>query len=127
MRNSILFVTLLFSLLVYAGCKNENAEEWTTSPGVTVTATPVEENGKKYLNIIYENYGQDTISRIKYELITVKGSKSDTTVKQINPPELFFPKDRHLVPRAIGEREFTDDAAMIGQVWVIKEKGKRKK
>jgi hypothetical protein len=126
MRTSKLAIPFLF-LTLASGCKNENAEEWTTSQGVTVTALPVEENGKKYLNIFYENFGQDTVSRIKYTLITMKGGKADTAEKQINPTELFYPKDRHLVPRAIGEKEYDGDQVMVENVLVIKEKGKKKK
>lgn len=103
-----------------SSCGKEAPEDWTTSPGVTVTATPVVEDGKHFLNIIYENFGQDTVRKIKYELITTQQGKVDTTTKEIDPPTLFRPKDRHLVPRAIGEKEANYDEVHVGKVWVVK-------
>ncbi len=103
------------------GCKKEAAEEkWVTSPGLTVTAMKTEENGKPYINIIYENFGADTVRKIKYQLFQHKGSKWDTTEKIIDLPSVLKPKDRHLVPRAIGEEPTTADEIGTGKVWVIK-------
>lgn len=123
-RNLALTILAFVALTFAAGLQGCNSsapkEEWTKSANVTVTAMMSPEEGKNYLNIIYENFGVDTIVKLKYELLTHHGEKWDTAVKIIEPPVLFKPKDRHLVPRAIGEEPTTADEATVGQVWVVK-------
>jgi hypothetical protein len=88
---------------------------------VTISAFKSDpENGKQYLMIMYENFGKDTISRFKYELITTKGPKIDTEVKEFEPPVLLKPKDRHIIPRAIGQPAVDFDEVAVGKVWVVK-------
>jgi hypothetical protein len=112
---------LAFLGLIASGCEKPAEYKWVKSPGVNVSAYKSDpENGKQYLMILYENFGQDTISRIRYELITYKGSKTDTTIKEFEPPVLLKPKDRHIIPRAIGQPPIDCDQILVGQVWVVK-------
>ena len=79
------------------------------------------ENGKQYLNVIYENIGSDAYRKIKYQLIMRTGTKTDTVVNTIIPETVFKPKEKHLVPRYIGEPEAKFDEVKVGKVWVVKD------
>lgn len=104
-------------------CKKEaDADAWTETKDVIILAYKTPENGKNYLNIIYENVGHDTYRKIKYQLFIRTGTKIDTVEKVIIPPTVFQPKERKLVPRHIGEEPVTFDEVKAGQVWAIKDK-----
>jgi hypothetical protein len=112
---------LVLGLFTISSCTKGPDVQWDASPGVTISAFKSDpENGKQYLTIMYENFGKDTISRFKYELITTKGSKVDTLVKEFEPPVLLKPKDRHIIPRGIGQPPADFDEVAIGKVWVEK-------
>jgi hypothetical protein len=119
-RTLRVFFFLLMIAIVSCGKQSED-EVWTTSPGVQVTAYKTEpENGKQFLNVIYENFGEDTVDKIKYELITMTNGKYDTTTRVIDPGVYLKPKDRHLVKRGVGEEPVTFDEVSVGRIWVQK-------
>jgi hypothetical protein len=113
------FATILL-ITVSLGCNQEPKDDWVTSPGVSVTPTMIEDNGKKYLQVIYENFGEDTLTKMRYELVGIKGGKADTTIKDITLPKLMRPKDRHVVPHPIGAQPVDYDEVRAGKVWVVK-------
>ena len=65
---SLLAAFLCIFILSNIGCKKEaDADEWVATTDVAITAYKSNpENGKEYLNIIYENTGHDTYRKIKY-------------------------------------------------------------
>ena len=119
MTKYILVLALLMVIVQSCGTKDE--ANWVKSPGVTISAFKSDpENGNVYLQVMYENFGADTIKRLKYELISRKGTHVDTTVEMIEPPKIFSPGDRHVVPRQIGQKPLDVDEMKVGQVWVVK-------
>lgn len=106
--------------LAFAGC-NAQHDQWVKSPGLEITAEKTYEDGKPYLQVFYENFGNDTIQRIRYQLILITNGKADTEMREIDPPDLLRPKDRHVVPRAIGQDTLAADEIHVGKVWVVKE------
>ena len=106
--------------LAFAGCKAQR-DQWVKSPGLEITAEKTYEDGKPYLQVFYENFGNDTIRRIRYQLISITNGKADTELKEIDPTELLRPKDRHVLPRAIGQDTLAADEVHVGQVWAVKE------
>jgi len=112
--------TLALLCVTIASCNSKKEEPWTKSPGVEVSVVKEYEDGKPYLTVFYENFGADTIQKIRYEYITVTHGHTDTTLKVITPPELLLPKDRHTVPRSIGEDTVKADEVHVGEVWVMK-------
>ena len=103
------------------GCR-EPADKWEKSPGLQITVDKTYDNGKPYLQVFYENFGADTIKKIRYQLISVTNGHVDTTIKEIDPLDLLRPKDRHVLPRMIGEDTLAADEVSVGRVWVVKEK-----
>jgi hypothetical protein len=75
----------------------------------------------KYLNVIYENASQDTIRKLKYQLITTTAGKIDTIEKDIILKERLKPQDKHLVERATTEKPVNYERVEAGKVWVVKE------
>lgn len=116
MKRLCTFLALGF---IAAACSS-TPQKWEKSPGVEVTVEKEYIDGKPLLTVFYENFGADTIEKIRYELITDTKGHLDTTLKEIDPPQLLRPKDRHVVPRAIGEDTVTADEVRAGQVWVVK-------
>lgn len=108
------------AILVFLSACSSPEKPWQKSPGVEVTAEKEYIDGKPFLTVFYENFGADTIEKIRYQLITETNGRADTTLKEIDPPVLLKPKDRHVVPRAIGEDTVAADAVRAGQVWVVK-------
>ncbi len=104
------------------GCSSEK-DKWVKSPGLEVSVYKEYEDGKPYLTVFYENFGEDTIEKIRYQLISIKGNHADTTWREINPPRLLEPKDRHTVPRHIGEDTVSADEVHVGQVLAVKKEG----
>jgi hypothetical protein len=105
-----------------SGCNNES-DQWEKSPGVQVSVyKDYEKNGKPYLTVLYENFGVDTIEKLRYQLINETRGHFDTVMKEIDPPVLFRPKDRHSVPRHIGEDTVKAEYVHAGQIWVVKKK-----
>lgn len=104
------------------GCGGSANDHWEKSPGVEVSVQKDYDNGKPYLTVFYENFGVDTIKKIRYQLISITKGHSDTVEKEIDPVELLRPKDRHVLPRAIGEDTLAAEEVRAGQVWVVKEK-----
>jgi hypothetical protein len=111
----------LLGALAIGGCSAPE-ERWEKSPGVEVTVDKEYINGKPFMTVFYENFGADTIEKIRYQLITETKGKIDTILKEIDPPELLRPKDRHVVPRHIGEDTVKADEIRAGQVWVVMKK-----
>jgi hypothetical protein len=97
-------------------------EEWVKSPGLEVSVYKEYENGKPYLTVLYENFGNDTIEKIQYQLINETRGHFDTVLKEIDPPSLLRPNDRHSVPRHIGEDTVSAEYVHVGQVWAVKKK-----
>jgi hypothetical protein len=116
---AIAISTVGLATLLLAGCSAPE-EKWEKSPGVEITVDKEYINGKPFLTVFYENYGADTIEKIRYELITNTKGRLDTAIREIDPPVLLRPKDRHVVPRHIGEDTVTADEVRAGQVWVVK-------
>lgn len=108
--------------LVAIHCKSEG-EQWVTSPGVQVTVFKEIENGRPYLTVLYENFGTDTIQKLRYQLINESRGHLDTVWKEIDPPRLLRPKDRHSVPRHIGEDTVSAEYVHVGKVLVVKDVG----
>ncbi len=115
------FRTLSFALLAAGavGCSSQS-DKWEKSPGLEVTVYKEYEDGKPYMTVFYENFGQDTIEKIKYQLISITKGKADTSWNIIDPPRLLEPKDRHTVPRHVGEDTVTADEIHVGQVLAVK-------
>ena len=118
MKKFLLFAA--FGSLI-AGCSSPE-RKWEKSPGVEVTVDKEYINGKPFLTVFYENFGADTIEKIRYQLITETKGKFDTVLKEIDPPVLLKPKDRHVMPRTIGEDTITADEVHAGEVWVVMKK-----
>ena len=123
--NQRIYATMLscfFFLLI--GCKKEaDIDPWVTTDNITIIPYKSDpENGKQYLNVIYENNGPDTYRKIKCQLITRTGTKFDTIEKTIVPPIIVKPRDKNLVPRQIGEETVSFDEVKAGKVWVVKDK-----
>ena len=104
----------------FCGC-SVRQDHWEKSPGVEITAEKTYEDGKPYLQVFYENFGVDTIRKIRYQLISETKGHFDTVIHEIDPVELFRPKDRHVVPRSIGQDTLAAEEVHTGQVWVVKE------
>jgi hypothetical protein len=118
------YLILLIALVTFVfGCKKGYTDDaWVETRDVSIVADKSSpENGKQYLEVIYENIGSVSFRKIKYELIMRTGAKIDTVIKTIIPELVFKPKDKHLVPRAIGELPATFDDVRIGKVWVIED------
>ncbi len=115
----------IWVLLVTASalsCGKTVEEPWVLSKEIGVTAYKSDpENGKQYLEVIYENSGSANIRKLKIELIERTGNKFDTIMKEITPEQIFHPKDRHLAKRPVGEPVATFDEVMVGRVWIVKE------
>lgn len=116
--------TLLVTLIVAGGLFGCSAptDKWEKSPGLQISVDKTYDNGEPYLQVFYENFGADTIKRIRFQLITVTKGHVDTAIKEIDPINLLRPKDRHVLPREIGEDTLAADEVSVGQVWVVKEK-----
>ncbi len=125
-----LFIAFLTSLIgaalmavIMSGCQEKTSDfKWEKSPGVEVTAEREIIDGKPYLTVFYENFGEDTVERIRYQLISVTNGKADTEMKEIIPPVLLRPKDRHVMPHPIGLDTLTAESVHAGQVWVVKDR-----
>jgi hypothetical protein len=119
--NECIAIPMLIAIIaLLTGCSSQE-QRWEKSPGVEVTVEKEYIDGKPFLTVFYENFGVDTIEKIRYQLITDTKGKLDTIMKEIDPPVLLRPKDRHVVPRAIGEDTVSADEVRAGQVWVVKE------
>ncbi len=118
-KSNVLFALGLLGWAL-SGCGSEPQDNWEKSPGLQVSAFKDYENGKPYLTVLYENFGRDTIEKIRYELINETGGHLDTILKEIDPPVLLRPEDRHSVPRHIGEDTVKAEHVHVGQVWVVK-------
>jgi hypothetical protein len=122
MKKILLFAAIASLLSIHSlltGCSSHE-ERWEKSPGVEVSVDKEYINGKPFLTVFYENFGADTIEKLRYQLITETKGRIDTTLKEIDPPVLLKPKDRHVMPRTIGEDTVTADAVRVGQTWVVK-------
>lgn len=115
-------VVLLLTTVMMLSCSKSDDQPWVLTKDIAVTAYKSDpENGKQYLDMIYENTGPETIRMLKIELLERTGSKVDTVVREISPEKLVHPKDRHLAKRPIGEPVATFDEVTIGRVWIVKE------
>ncbi len=112
---------LLVALGLFLGCQSE-PEVWEKSRGLEISVFKDYDGGKPYVTTLYENFGKDTIEKIRYELILETKGHFDTVLKEIVPPKLLRPKDRHSVPRHIGEDTIAADYVHVGQVWAVKKK-----
>lgn len=121
MKRTFLVTAIATAAAWFYGCSTPK-DKWEKSPGVEITVDRTYDNGKPYLQVFYENFGDDTIRKIRYQLITVTKGHVDTVIKEIDPVDLLRPKDRHVLPRAIGEDTLAADEVHAGKVWVVKEK-----
>lgn len=121
---SIPFFAVTALALGLSSCSaNENAGgEWVEADKKQVIISPYFDNtnNEKFLNVIYENFSQDTIRKLKYQLITFEGGKVDTNEREIILKERLKPQDKHLVERATTEKPVTYDRVEVGKVWIKK-------
>ncbi len=110
-------------LSIITGCKKDaDIDSWSETNEIAIIAYKSNpENGKQYLNIIYENVGHETYSKIKYQLFIHTGVKIDTVEKVIVPTKVLQPKEKRLVPRNIGEEPAAWDEVKVGKIWVVKD------
>ena len=124
----ISFVLLCILFISIVGCKKEaDTEVWKETKDVTILAyksDPDPVTNKVFLNIIYENIGSDTYSKIKYKLYTKTAGKLDSIENTITPTTVFKPKDKRLVDRHIGEEEAKFDDVKVAKVWAVVEEKK---
>jgi hypothetical protein len=121
-RTFLLPLASLGLTIALTACKDQ-PENWEKAPkGLQVSVYKDDEEGKPYLTTLYENFSNDTILKIRYELFLEKNGHTDTVMKEIDPPKILRPKDRHSVPRHIGEDTISVDEVHVGQVWVVKQK-----
>jgi hypothetical protein len=111
------------TLTAVTGCKKDaDIDPWEETNDVSIIAYKSNpENGKQYLNVIYENVGHDTYRKIKYQLFIRTGAKTDTVEKTIIPTTVFLPKDKRLVPKNIGAEPATWDEVKVGKIWAVKD------
>lgn len=116
-------LSLILSLsAVLMACGKQDNEHWVESKEVAINAYKSDpENGKQYLDVIYENLTTYNISKIKVQLVETTGSKVDTVERIIIPENVFKPKDRHLAKRPIGAGVATFDNIAVAKVWYVKE------
>ncbi len=116
-------LSLVISLsAVLMSCGKHDDDHWIESKDVAIIAYKSDpENGKQYLDVIYENLTTVNISKIKVLLVETKGTKVDTVERIIIPENIFKPKDRHLAKRPIGAPEATFDNIAVAKVWYVKE------
>lgn len=113
-------------LLILAGlvisCGRSNDDPWVLTKDINITAYKSDpENGKQYLDVIYENATPFNVRKLKIELLERTGTKIDTVFKEITPEQILHPKDRHLAKRPVGEPIATFDEVSVGRVWLVKE------
>lgn len=115
-----LSLAVAFFLLI--GCNSEPKDDWQPAPKeIVITPYLTNEASGKYLNIIYENFSEDTVRKLKFDLIATTGSEVDTIEREIVLKRRFKPKDRHLVTRPVSEKPVTYDQVAVGKVWIVKE------
>jgi len=102
-------------------CRKAGDDEvWTETKDILIVPYKSDpEDGKQYLDIIYENVGNDTYRKIKFQLFRRTGTRIDTTERIILPETIFLPKEKRLVPRHIGQSPVTFDEVKAGKVWGI--------
>lgn len=117
-------VLAIFISLTVLGCQTANVkEEWEIAPKeVVISPYKSPEADGTYLNVIYENFSQDTIRKLKYELITTTNGIIDTIEREIILKQRLKPKDRHLVTRPVSEKPINYDEVGVGRVWIVKQK-----
>jgi hypothetical protein len=115
----VIIVSLI--LIGIYSCKNSDDQEvWTETKSVAITPYKSDpEDGKQYLDIIYENVGNEVYRKIKFQLIRRTGTKYDTTERVILPETIVKPNDKRLIPRRIGQPVATFDDVKAGKVWVV--------
>ncbi len=115
-------IVLLFIAVFGISCGHADDDPWELSKDIPITAYKGDpENGKQYLEVIYENASKFNIRKLKIEIIERTGSKFDTIMKEITPEQILHPKDRHLAKRPVGEPVATFDEVKVGRVWIVKE------
>lgn len=115
-------IVLLLVCAMLLSCAKTAKEPWVLSTKVPITAYKSDpENGKQYLEIIYENADTVDIQMLKIELLEQTGAKVDTVIREVTPEKIVHPKERHLVKRPIGEAPATFNDVMVGRVWIVKE------
>ena len=109
------------SLAADSGCKKADSDEvWVETNDIVIMPYKSDpKDGKQYLEVIYENVGKDAYRKIKYQLIRKYGNRMDTSERIILPETVFMPKERHLVPRHIGQSEANFDDVKAGKVWAV--------
>ncbi len=103
------------------GCKKSADDEiWVETKDIVITTYKSDpKDGKQFLEVMYENIGKDKYSKIKYQLIRRTGSMIDTSERIILPETVFLPKEKHLVPRHIGQTPAAFDEVKAGKVWGV--------
>jgi hypothetical protein len=123
-RSIYFFAVTLLALFMTSCAADETAGgEWVEADKGLVVISPYLDrtaNGT-FLNVIYENASQDTIRKLKYELITTEAGKTDTTEREIILKKRLKPADKHLVTRGQTEKPVTYEDVGVGRVWIVKD------
>ena len=123
-RSTPFFAVTALSLALY-GCStpdNPAGGEWVEADKGLVIISPYLDPTPEgnYLNVIYENGSQDTIRKLKYELITTEAGQTDTTEREITLKKRLLPADKHLVTRGQTEKPVKYERVEVGKVWIVK-------
>ena len=124
MRSRSIYFFAVLALLTFSNCAPDESADanWVEADKKVVLISPYldETPEGNYLNVIYENYSQDTIRKLKYELITTEAGKTDTSEREIILKKRLKPQDKHLVPRGQTEKTVNYEKVEVGKVWIIK-------
>lgn len=124
MRSHSLYFFAVIALLTFMSCSADETAggDWIEADKKLVIISPYLDQTPEgnYLNVIYENYSQDTIRKMKFELITTEAGKTDTSEREIILKKRLKPEDKHLVPRGQTEKTVNYEKVEVGKVWIIK-------
>jgi hypothetical protein len=123
-RSIYFFAVTAMALLLNSCSADETAGgEWIEANKDLVIISPYLDKTPTgtFLNVIYENGSQDTIRKLKYELITKEAGKTDTSEREIVLKKRLKPADKHLVTRGQTEKPVNYEEVSAGRVWIVKE------
>lgn len=106
-----------------AGCSTSGEpDQWqeANKKEVIIDAYIDSSSGERYLNVIYKNFSQDSIRKLKYELITYENGKVDTSEREVILERRLLPQDARLVARRQTEKPVTYERVESGKVWIVK-------
>lgn len=124
-QRSIYFFAVTMLALLFTSCAADETAGgvWVEADRGLVVISPYldETDNGTFLNVIYENASQDTIRKLKYQLITTTAGKIDTTEREIILKKRLLPTNKHLVTRGQTEKPVTYTDVAAGRVWIVKE------